>query len=214
MKRCSAAATKLVSLALAMMALAACAIGKTVPQPKTYLVQPAATPDATAARPPTESVRIGGVRVAASYSGNALVYRVGEVEFVSDPYNQFVTEPGAMFADQIASWLNRAGPFRPVLPPESALPTRYVLDATITELFGDFRPAGAPRAVLAIQFTLLDEGRARPQLLLERLIERRVDLTKATPEALVQGYGVALSSILEELRTGLQVIAKAVPLTP
>jgi cholesterol transport system auxiliary component len=189
---------------LITLALAGCAIGKPVPQPKTYLVEPPPPRDTPAMTPRAESLRIGSVRVAAAYAGNALIYRTADVQFVPDPYNQFITEPGAMLADQIASWLDRAGPFRTVSHPESALPTYYVLDATVTQLYGDFRAGTAPAAVLALQFTLLDQSAARPKVLLARVIERRIDVPEATPEALVRGYGAALGSILEELRADLQ----------
>jgi cholesterol transport system auxiliary component len=190
--------------ALISLALGACAIGKPVPQPKTYLVEPPAPHEMPAMTRRAEPLRIGRVRVAASYGGNALMYRTADVQFVSDPYNQFISEPGAMLADQIASWLERAGPFRTVSRPESALPTYYVLDAMVTELYGDFRPGSAPQAVLALQLTLLDTTVARPKVLLTRVIERRVDLAAAAPDALVRGYGVALGSILEEFRAALQ----------
>jgi cholesterol transport system auxiliary component len=186
------------------LALTACAIGKPVPQPKTYLVEPPPPHDTPAMTPRPQSLRIGSVRVAASYGGNALIYRTADVQFVADPYNQFITEPGAMLADQIASWLDRGGPFRTVSRPESPLPTYFVLDATVTELYGDFRAGTAPAAVLALQFTLLDQSVARSKVLLARVIERRVEVPQATPEALVRGYGSALGSILEELRSDLQ----------
>ena len=156
----------------------------------------------------TESVRIGKVRVAAAYAGTALVYRTDDVRFVSDPYSRFIAEPGAMLADQMATWLGRTGPFRTVTDPESTLPAHYVLEATVPELYGDFRPGKVPAAVLAVQFALIDESGARPKVVLEREIARRVDLPQASPDALVRGYGDALAEILGELRTELQVVAK------
>jgi hypothetical protein len=43
---------------------------------------------------------------------------------------------------------------------------------------------------------------------LERAIARRVDLPRASPDALVRGYGEALAEILGELSTNLQVVTK------
>jgi cholesterol transport system auxiliary component len=153
-------------------------------------------------------LRIGNVRVAAEFAGNALVYRVDDVRLISDPYSRFIAEPGAMFGDQMAEWLGRAGLFTTVLDPESTLGARYLLEAIITELYGDFRPGRAPAAVLAAQFALIDQSGPHQQAVLQRVIARRVELPRASPDALVRGYGEALTEILGELSTELQVVPK------
>lgn len=194
-------------LALAVLmglAVASCSIGKPVPQPKTFVVEPTiAAPQASVVRLP-ETVRIGNVRVAAAFAGHALVYRMDDVHFTSDPYSSFIAEPGAMLGDQVAAWLDRAGPFKTVTQPESTLKTSYVLEAVVTELYGDFRRGPGPAAVLTIRFALIDQTGVRPKPLLERAISRRVDIPRASPEELVRGYGSALEGILGELREDLQ----------
>ena len=199
---------RLAFAACATLALAACSIGKPIPQANTYIVQPPLPEHVSSVPTRSESVRIGNVRVAAAYAGEALVYRVGDVRFTSDPYSRFISEPGAMLGDQMAAWLGRAGLFRTVTDPESTGPAQYVLEATITELYGDFRPGKGPAAVLAVQFTLIDHSGGRPKVVLERAIARRVDLPSESPDALVRGYGDALGQILDELSTDLQVVAK------
>ena len=201
--------THLALAACAALAFAACSIGKPIPQPKTYVVEPPAPEGVSSVARRPESLRIGNVRVAAAYASNALVYRMDDVNLISDPYNQFIAEPGAMLADQMAAWLGRAGPFRTVADPESTRPAHYLLEATVTELYGDFRPGRVPAAVLAVQFALIDQTGARPEAVLERAIARRVDLPRASPDALVRGYGGALAEILGELSTDLQVVLKS-----
>ena len=142
---------------------------------------------------------MGNVRVAAAYAGNALVYRLDDVQYVSDPYHAFIAEPGAMLGNRISEWLDRAGPFQSVAQPGSARPAAYVLDATVTEIYGDFREGRRPAAVLAVQFALIDLAGARPKLVHERTIASRVDLPQASPDALVRGYGRALAEILSQL---------------
>ena len=200
--------TRLAFAACAALTLAACSIGKPIPQPKTYVVEPPVPADVSSVARRPESLRIGKVRVAAAYASHALVYRMDDVQLISDPYSQFIAEPAAMFGDQMAVWLGRAGPFGTVVDPESTRPAYYVLEATVTELYGDFRPGRAPAAVLAVQFALIDQTGARPKAVLERAIARRVDLPRASPDALVRGYGDALAAILGELSTDLQVVPK------
>jgi uncharacterized lipoprotein YmbA len=178
-------------------ALAACSIGQPIPQATTYVVEPA--PPATAAPRRPEALRMGNVRVAPAFASEELVYRVDDVRFTPDFYNRFIADPGPMLGARMAQWLNQAGPFSSVTQPGGAAPAQYALEASVTELYGDFRANRKPAAVMSVQFTLIDVSGPVPQVMLERTIERRIELGTATPEALVRGYGSALGEILAEL---------------
>jgi cholesterol transport system auxiliary component len=196
----------LASAACAALILAACSVGKPIPQATTYIVEAQPAAQAAAARRP-ETLRMGSVRVAAPFAGSALVYRIDDVQFTSDPYQAFIADPAAMLASQMAIWLDRAGPFKAVAQPgstRSAKSAPFVLEATITELYGDFRGGVAPAAVLTIQFALVDLSGPRPTTVYDRTIGRRVTVTQASPDALVRGYGTALAGILAELSAGLR----------
>lgn len=193
---------RLALTACAMLIWSACSIGKPMPQATTYVVDPPMNAGAPAAARRPETLRMGNVRVTAAYAGPALVYRLDDVKYVSDPYNTFIAEPGAMLGNRMAEWLDRSGPFKTVVQPGSARAASYVLEAMITELYGDFR-AGRPAAVMAIEFALIDQTGARPKVLFERTIASRVDISQASPEALVRGYGKALAEILSELLSAL-----------
>jgi uncharacterized lipoprotein YmbA len=185
-------------LACAAVALTACSIGKPIPQPTTYVVDPPMSAAAKPAARRPETLRMGNVRVAA-YAGYGLVYRLDEVQYTSDPYHAFIAEPGAMLGNRIAAWLDREGPFKTVTQPGSITPAQYVLEATVTELYGDFREGRRPAAVMTVQFVLIDEAGASPKVVQERTIASRVDIPQATPDALVRGYGKALAEILLQL---------------
>lgn len=185
------------------VALAACAVGRPIPQATTYIVDPPAEGVSPSLPRRPEALRMGFVRVSAPYAGSALVYRLDDVRYASDPYHAFAADPGAMLGSRMAEWLDRAGPFSTVAPPDSAQPAPYVLEATVDELYGDFRAGRHPAAVLSVQFALIDQVGARPKVIYERRIGRRVRLGKASPEALVRGYGTALAEILSQVRADL-----------
>jgi len=188
---------RLAFVVCACVVIAACSIGKPIPQATTYVIElPAATP--TAARRP-ETLRMGNVHVAAPFAGDALVYRMDEVRYTADPYNAFIAEPARMLGSRMAQWLYRAGPFQSVVQPESVRGAPYILEATVSELYGDFRPGYAPAAVVTVQFALLDLTGVRSKVVLERTIASRVNLPEASPGELVRGYGEALAEILLQL---------------
>ena len=181
----------------ACVVIAGCSIGKPIPQATTYVIElPVATP-AAARRP--ETLRMANVRLAAAFAGDALVYRMDEVRYTADPYNAFIAEPARMLGSRMAEWLDRAGPFQSVAQPDSVRAASYILEATVSDLYGDFRPGHAPAAVVTVQFALIDLTGARSKVVLERTIGRRVAIQRATPDALVRGYGEALAEILLQL---------------
>jgi ABC-type uncharacterized transport system auxiliary subunit len=104
-----------------------------------------------------------------------------------------------MLGNQMASWLNRAGPFKVVTQPDSGLPADYILEATVTELYGDFRPGKPAAAVMAVQFTLINNAAVGPGRAFEQTVSRRVPLEKSSPDALVRGYGRAVTEILSDV---------------
>ena len=185
------------TLAVALL-VAACSIGKPVAQPTTYVIEAETPPARLSGAHDKEVLRMGYVRVAAAFSGNSLVYRTDDVTFVSDPYQAFISDPRAMLGNQMAAWLDRAGPFKAVTQPDSALSATYTLEPTVSELYGDFRPGKPAAAVMTVQFALIGSD-VGSSLVFERTISRRVPLDRASADALVRGYDRALSEILTEL---------------
>lgn len=181
----------------AALALVACAIGKPIPQAATYVIEP--PPPVSDLKRGRETLRMGKVRIAPAFAGKSLVLRLDDVRYSSDFYQAFIAEPGDLLGARMADWLNRAGPFQSVAQPGTRTPASHVLEATVTQLYGDFRPGQTPAAVMTVQFTLVDLRGVTPKAAPERTISRRIQLPEATPEALVRGYGKALGEILEDL---------------
>jgi uncharacterized lipoprotein YmbA len=191
-------AVRLPAAACAALALAACSIGKPIPQATTYIIDPPLLAQRQSAAQRPETLGIGEVHVAPAFAGNALVYRIEDVQYKSDPYHALIADPAAMLGNRMAEWLGRGGPFRTVTQPGATQAAPYMLEATFTELYGDFRPGRPPAAVMAVQLVLIDLTGVHSKVVLERTIGSRVDLPDAGPDALVRGYGQALAEILTQ----------------
>jgi cholesterol transport system auxiliary component len=153
---------------------------------------------------PMGRLRVERVRVAAPYERAALVYRLSAVRFISDPYHAFLADPGPMLTNRIAEWLAAAELFNAVDGSGSGAPAPWVLEATVTELYGDFETGGAdPAAVMSIRFIIIDEGGVHPKVIYERSLLQRVHISSTSAEALVLGYGTALADILTQFATDL-----------
>jgi uncharacterized lipoprotein YmbA len=177
----------------------ACSIGRPVPTVTTYSIEPP-IPAETLKTPNSARLRVARVRVAVPYDRAGLVYRMSAVRYVSDPYHAFIADPAPMLGNRIVEGLAAAGVFRAVDGAESVAPARWVLEANVPELYGDFQAAtGDPVAVMSIRFTLIDEGGVHSRVVYERLISQRVPVPSASPEALIRSYGIALADIMREL---------------
>lgn len=188
-----------VAVACVVAALAGCAIGKPMPSVTTYVIELPTDAEVRNELPRAETLRVGKVRVAAAYGGESLVYRFDDVRYEADPYHAFIADSGSMFSSRIAAALGRTGPFQSVTQPDTLQPARYVLEATVIELYGDFRPGTKPAAVMGVQFALLDQTTPRVRVVHECTIASRIDLAQASPDELVRGYGKALADILSRL---------------
>jgi cholesterol transport system auxiliary component len=188
-----------VALACVFAALAGCAIGKPMPAVTTYVVELPVDTKERSESPHAATLRIGKVRVAAAYGGETLVYRFDDVRYEADPYHAFIADSGSMFANRIAERLGQTGLFESVAQPETLQPARYVLEATVVELYGDFRAGRRPAAVMTVQFVLLDQTTPRLTVVHQCTIASRIDLAQASPEELVRGYGKALADIMSRL---------------
>jgi cholesterol transport system auxiliary component len=144
------------------------------------------------------------LRVSPKYEGKGLVYRLGELNYESDFYNEFFVPPVSMFTEEVRKRLAVSGLFKHVVDPSSLLDSAYVLEGAVTALYGDYRVSTAPKAVMKIQFLLLEETDVSPEIILQRQYHKEEPLNGSTPDALVKSWNTALSQILTEFEADLK----------
>ena len=138
------------------------------------------------------------VEVSPLFEGRALVYRVGPDLYQADPYAGFMVTPSRALGIPIRAGLSACGLFQSVLEPGSQLPADTVLEAHATELYGDFRKAGAPAAVLSLKLLWFDQTAQGPKLLLQKDYTQTVPLKEQSATALVAGWNQALTQIMSQ----------------
>lgn len=183
---------------------AGCSLSRPAPLKNSYLLnaaregaaQPTAFPGA---------LRVNRFTVAQSFNGRAMVYRADDQRFEVDFYNEFLALPATMMTERATSWLSAARLFEAVVPMTSGLDTHFLLEAEVTDFYGDFRQAADPKAVLAARFYLAREGAGR--VLYERAITRSVPIAGTGATHLVRGLEQALSQTLTELEADLLGVA-------
>jgi len=195
-----------IALAAALAVLAACSLSRPAPVKHMFLLEAAAPAQAT--KPQDASVRVGMITVAASFRGRSLVYRRDEVTYESDFYSEFFVPPTSMLADATARALTASNVFKRVTASGSApYESDYVLDAFVTELYGDLREPGKAASVLSVTFYLSHAGMATPKVVWTKEYRQRVAAGDGSPEALVRGWDTALSTIMSELTRDLAALS-------
>ncbi len=194
---------------LAMVAMVGgCSLSRPAPVKQSYLLN--ATRDGAAkVKAFPGALRVNRFTVAQSFNGRAMVYRADDQRFEVDFYNEFLALPATMMTERTTSWLSASRLFESVVPMTSGMDTRYLLEAEVTDFYGDFRQANAPRAVLAARFYLAQEGSGH--VLYERAISRSVTIDDPSAPQLVRGLERALSETLGELEADLMGLASKGP---
>lgn len=143
-------------------------------------------------------------RVSPKYEGKGLVYRLEELSYESDFYNEFFISPVSMFTEEIRNWLAGSGLFKYVVDPSILLDSTYILEGSVTALYGDYRVSAAPKAVMEIQFFLLQETDSNPKIIFQSQYHKEEPLNDNTPDGLIKSWNAAFNQILTEFETGLK----------
>ena len=186
--------------------------GKELYPEKRYFILDASR-DEDISSPDTEQVlTVRRFRVSPKYEGKGIVYRLKELNYESDFYNEFFISPVPMLTEEIRKRLAGAGLFKHVIDPSSLLDSTYILEGAVTALYGDYRVSTAPKAVMGIQFFLLQETAVSPKIIFQSQYHKEEPLNGNTPDALVKSWNTAFNRILTEFETDLkEYISKTDP---
>lgn len=172
------------------------------PDKRHYLID-VEHPPQTVSRTIAATLKVRKFRVSPRYENREFVYRQRDLQYEAAYYHNFFIAPPAMLTEETIQWLADSGLFQQVVDSSSHLASDYILEGRVPALYGDFRDNKDPKAVLEIQFFLLDETAARSEVVFQKNIRRAVSIEKATPQALVNGWNQAMREILIELEQHL-----------
>ncbi|WP_374444392.1 ABC-type transport auxiliary lipoprotein family protein [Stella sp.] len=164
-------------------------------------------PEAAAAPADAPVLAVRRFRASPGYEGRELVFATGDGAFRTDFYNVFFAPPAAMIGDEAREWLDRSGLFRAAVASTSQADPHHALEGSLTAIHGD-RAAGRHRAVLEVQFLLIDTRAANTPILFQRQYRRERPVADGTAAALAGGLNAALAEILGELEGDLAPVVR------
>jgi cholesterol transport system auxiliary component len=193
---------------LALLALCAACLGieRSYPDRRYFVLDSGANTNSSDSSA-NETLQVSNIRVSPRYADKNFIYRTSDAGYESDFYNQFLIAPAFLITEEVRKGLIGSQVFKYVIGPSSPLQPSYVLEGTVNALYGDFRNADSPRAVLEMEFFLTGEIPAKPGILMQKRYVKSIPLTGRTPEALVKGWNQALEEILTSLEADLKALA-------
>ncbi|WP_415715579.1 ABC-type transport auxiliary lipoprotein family protein [Maridesulfovibrio sp.] len=142
------------------------------------------------------------VKISPRYEDRDLVYKVGENGFESDYYNSFFVPPAAMVTQELRVWMGESGIFANVLGPDSMGTGELLLEGVVNSIYGDYSGPDH-KAVLKMQFIMLDNGNPDLPIIYSRNFSREVRIDGTGPDALVKAMNKGLNEIFIELEKDL-----------
>jgi len=155
-------------------------------------------------------LKMGAFSVATPFDTKSLVYRVSDQRYEKDFYNTYISTPSNMFSNATRQWLDQSGIFRITVAQGTSFFPFYTLQATIDEIYGDYRTK--PEAVVSVQFflTVTNPNLTNPLITAKRYTQR-IALADNLPQTLVLGQQRALAEILQQLEADLFAASANLP---
>ena len=189
--------------------LLACAPTRPAIETTNWLVAPERTGSPRKMQSPLW-LKMGAFSVAAPFDTKSLVYRLSDQQYEKDFYNTYIASPSSMFSNAARQWLDQSGVFRLTVAQGTSFFPFYTLQASIDELYGDYR--GKPEAVVSVQFFLTVTNPNLPTpLITAKRYTQRVALANNLPQTLVLGQQQALAAILQQLEADLFAASANLP---
>ena len=142
------------------------------------------------------------VSISPMFQSRSFTYRTGENSYEQDPYASFLVPPERALAECMRAWMRAGGAFGRVVDPGSGITPTLLVEASINELYGDFRKPSQPLARMAIHVTCYQagDGEAR-HIAFERFCARETPLARKTAAALMAAWDADLREIMNELNS-------------
>jgi uncharacterized lipoprotein YmbA len=153
----------------------------------------------------TNVLSLRGVAVSPLFEGKALVYRTGDDIYERDPYADFLVPPDQMLDEDLRLYLRAGHAFAAVLDPDSGLQSSCCMAVSVSQLYGDFRQADKPVAVLQMHFLLYSTNPAHyGRALWQQEFSKRIPVARRTAATLIAGWDAGLQNTMDEVNTEMK----------
>ncbi|MGN6367844.1 MAG: ABC-type transport auxiliary lipoprotein family protein [Phycisphaerae bacterium] len=191
----------LMVMAIGLGVVAGCSLSTPYPNRALFTINvgaPGAGGGGAATGPAGKDVALRVRRIIAvpPFGGTAFVYRRGKNQLQTDYYNGFAAAPADLITAQLVEWLRAEHLFSAVADNNSGVGHQWALEGRLQELVID-TTGGTPRAVVTMEFVVLDDRDPAPRPLMERTYTEGVSIKGE--EGAAAAWSAACRRIFERL---------------
>lgn len=192
-------------LASLSLSLCGCGIKRDANGQHAYLLNVSRPAGAPAETTTTGCLAIRSCNVANPYAGRNFIYKLSDVQYEQDYYNQFLTPPDKQAYEILTRWF-RANQMFSCSPTVEQEISNWTLKPRIDVLCVDFEQMDSPRAVVQMYFELSAYDKTTNQL---KIIHKKTYTAEtalpATPSAkqIAEAMSRSMSTIIIELEKDL-----------
>ena len=159
------------------------------------------------ADPPTTNecdrvVSLNRVSISPTFQSRCFTYRTGEDSYEQDPYAGFLVPPERALAESIRASMRASEVFGRVVEPGSGIMPNVIVEASINELYGDFRQAPRPVGTMGIHFMCYEVQDGEPRhIVFDKYCLQETALSRKTPAALMAAWDEDLREIMNQINS-------------
>ncbi|HUO09952.1 MAG TPA: ABC-type transport auxiliary lipoprotein family protein [Phycisphaerae bacterium] len=199
-------------LLAAAIVSAGCSLSTPYPNRAIFTINPG-VPQASAAatqpaNPALQNITLRARRIipVPPFGGTAFVYRTTPNRLETDYYNAFAASPGDLITARLVEYLRDTHLFAAVADSNAGISQQWSLEGRLQDLAVDATDPADPKAVITLQFVLLDERDPAPRSLLERTYTERVALRTNDAAGAAEGWSIACRRIFDRLAQDLSEV--------
>ncbi|MDA8133205.1 MAG: hypothetical protein M0T82_01165 [Desulfobacteraceae bacterium] len=142
-----------------------------------------------------ETLMVKAFSINSAFDSHSFVYKVGENEYATDYYTEFISYPSKLITEKISGALFGSLYFRPALTDDKK-DVAYRLSGTITRLSGDYTDKKNPKASMELMLILEKKTGSAFTPVLSNTYAVDEPIPDRNPSSLVSGWNAGLSEIL------------------
>jgi ABC-type uncharacterized transport system auxiliary subunit len=148
----------------------------------------------------TNLVSLSRVSVSPLFQSRFLTYRTADTSYEQDPYAAFLVPPERALAEPIRQWIRTSGAFGRLVEPGSGLSPSLTIEVSVSQLYGDFRKASHPVAIMEMRWLIYEVSDGSPgRIVLDKVYTCEIPLTKKSPAAIMAAWDADLHQILGQI---------------
>lgn len=191
--------TRCFLIVVAIAALCGCVSGPSWKRQSFAFSLPA---DPTRTNATDRVVALSRVSISPTFQSRCFTYRIGEDSYEQDPYAGFLIPPERALAESIRASMRASEVFGRVVEPGSGIMPNVIVEASINELYGDFRLAPRPVGTMGIHFMCYEVQDGEPRrIVFDKYCLQETALARKTPAALMAAWDQDLRAIMNQINS-------------